>query len=511
MKSTERRPIALSSSDIPGEAEPLVHACEDCACPASGERVRRTVPDLSDKPLIKARGVLELPVDDEHFALFNPEGNGGVVVVDTTGRELAARLAAATRIDDLRSAGTDTADVEAALRTLVAFDVVHPVGEPPAPEFGDSKELTAWLHVTNKCNLRCPYCYVHKSDSSMDDDTAQKSVDALVKSALRNGFRSLRLKYAGGEASLNSDVLLRLHDHARTRCAEAGIGLSAVLLSNGVAIAPRLAAELKRHKIRVMISLDGLGASHDAQRPTTSGKPTSARVVRTIERLLAEGVPPHISITITSRNLDGLPDVVRFAVERSLTFSFNFFRDNDCSASFQDLQYEEQAMIDGLTRAFTVVEERLPRWSLLGSVLDRGQLLSPRRRSCGVGDDYVVVDQYGNLAQCHMDMSGTVGRIGIDDPVQAVRQAPTGIRNLLVEDKTGCRECTWRNWCSGGCSVATFRATGRFDVRSPNCNIYRAIYPQAIRLEGLRILRYATGARVSDAPAISEADERLRG
>jgi len=27
-------------------------------------------------------------------------------------------------------------------------------------------------------------------------------------------------------------------------------------------------------------------------------------------------------------------------------------------------------------------------------------------------------------------------------------------------------------------------------VRSPNCNIYKAIYPQALLLEGLRILKY---------------------
>jgi uncharacterized protein len=68
------------------------------------------------------------------------------------------------------------------------------------------------------------------------------------------------------------------------------------------------------------------------------------------------------------------------------------------------------------------------------------------------------------------------------------------VQNLLVEEKEGCRDCTWRYWCSGGCAVATFRATGRYDVKSPNCNIYKAIYPQALRLEGLRLLRYATPA-----------------
>ena len=46
--------------------------------------------------------------------------------------------------------------------------------------------------------------------------------------------------------------------------------------------------------------------------------------------------------------------------------------------------------------------------------------------------------------------------------------------------------------------MATFKATGRYDIKSPNCNIYKAIYPQALRLEGLRLLKYATPGVASD-------------
>jgi uncharacterized protein len=325
----------------------------------------------------------------------------------------------------------------------------------------------------------------------MTGDIARESVEALVGSAVRNGFRRLRLKYAGGEASLNAGVVIELHDYVVARCAAAGLGLSAVLLSNGVTIRDDFATQLAERDIRIMISLDGIGAAHDAQRPTLGGKPSSAMVMRTVDKLLAVGVAPHISITITGRNVAAVAPVVRFALERELTFSFNFFRDNECSSSFADLQYEEQAMVAGIRDAFAVIEECLPRWSVLGSVLDRGQLLEPRRRSCGVGDDYVVIDQHGGIAKCHMEIKDTVGDIRTADPVTAIRNESVGLRNLLVEDKAGCRDCTWRHWCSGGCAAATFRATGRFDVRSPNCNIYRAIYPDAVRLEGLRVLKYA--------------------
>jgi uncharacterized protein len=96
------------------------------------------------------------------------------------------------------------------------------------------------------------------------------------------------------------------------------------------------------------------------------------------------------------------------------------------------------------------------------------------------------------VSKCHMEIEKTIGDVFSDDPLQLVRRDASTALNLMVDEKEGCRDCTWRYWCTGGCSVATFRATGRYDVKSPNCNIYKAIYPQALRLEGLRLLKYAT-------------------
>jgi len=356
--------------------------------------------------------------------------------------------------------------------------------------------LTVWLHETNACNLRCPYCYVHKSPEGMDEAVGRAAVEAVVRSAVEHGFQAVKLKYAGGEASLNTRVMLSLQAHARELSAQQGLQLYATLLSNGVALQPQLVETLKAEGIRVMISLDGLGAQHDVQRPFANGRPSFQFVERTIDRLIQHGHAPHLSITITNRNAAGLADVVRFALERDLTFSLNLFRDNDCAASFPDLRYEEQAMIEALLRAFGVIEELLPPWSVLGSILDRGQLLQPRQRSCGVGQDYVVVDQRGRVAKCHMEIERTLGDVFRDDPLQLVRQDRMTAQNLPVEEKEGCRACTWRYWCSGGCAVATFRATGRYDIKSPNCNIYKAIYPQALRLEGLRLLKYARASQM---------------
>jgi uncharacterized protein len=494
-----RRAVVISSFDLPDAHDLLIHDCEDCACPVSDNRSLHVPGPPPANVLggsvrwVAGREIVDIPLDADHQLLFNPVGRGGVVVLnDSAHRIFRCFREPATFRDAQDSSPGLGAEVEQVVSRLSQLEMIHPPGQVVRPDFSGGQVLTAWLHVTNACNLRCPYCYVHKSAEGMDEATGRAAVETVIRSAVEHGFPAVKLKYAGGEASLNSRLMVSLHAYARELAADRGLQLYATLLSNGVRLSRALVDTLKADGIRVMISLDGLGGQHDTQRPFVDGRPSFPFVERTISQLIEQDHAPHLSITITNRNASGVAEVVRFALERNLTFSLNFFRDNDCAASFPDLRYEERAMISALLDAFGVVEEFLPRWSVLGSILDRGQLLQPRQRSCGVGQDYVVIDQRGQVAKCHMEIERTLGDVFSDDPLQLVRRDTTTAMNLPVEEKEGCRDCTWRYWCSGGCTVATFRATGRYDIKSPNCNIYKAIYPEALRLEGLRLLKYVT-------------------
>jgi uncharacterized protein len=123
----------------------------------------------------------------------------------------------------------------------------------------------------------------------MDERTGRASVDAVLDAAAIHGFTAVKLKYAGGEASLNSALVLILDGYARERAAELGLDLHATLLSNGVALPKLFTQALAAAGVRIMVSLDGIGAAHDAQRPTIAGKPSFRSVARTVTRLLDEG------------------------------------------------------------------------------------------------------------------------------------------------------------------------------------------------------------------------------
>jgi len=48
------------------------------------------------------------------------------------------------------------------------LEMIHRSQWPPRLEFHGGAVLTAWLHVANACNLRCPYL-VQKSSQGIDD------------------------------------------------------------------------------------------------------------------------------------------------------------------------------------------------------------------------------------------------------------------------------------------------------------------------------------------------------
>ena len=373
---------------------------------------------------------------------------------------------------------------------LARQQLIQPAGARPRPFPTQPATLTAWLHVTNACNLDCPYCYVRKSSARMDEATGLRAVESIFRTAQQHGFKRVKLKYAGGEATLHFKLVRRLHRRAAELAAETGLALKEVVLSNGVRLREDDAAWLAANGMKLMISLDGVGELHNRLRPLPTHAPfdTFHHVQHTIDDvLLPLGVKPDITMTVTAVNAHGAADLVKWTlIDRDLPTSFNFYRPNLLSASRAELELEEQALIEGMLAAYGVIEAYLPERPFLNSLLDRVQA-EAHTHTCGVGLSYLVITHEGRLAQCQMHLEQPVGDTLDADLLLPVTAGP--LRNLSVDDKAGCRDCEFRYRCSGGCPLETFRVNGRWDVQSPNCRIYKTLYPAALRLEGLRLLK----------------------
>lgn len=448
---------------------------QDCACPDSGT--------LSPSPISpavlwqRAPALYRAPLPDRHEVAFAPSSSA-IALLNDAASQLLDQFAAPCSLDQAarRMPGVSADDAHEAARQLAQFGLLRPAAEAETLCASSPYMLTAWLHVTNRCNLHCAYCYVRHSDEAMSLPTGRAAVEAAVRSAVRHGFRAVKLKYAGGEPTLNFALVRALHQHALALSRQHSLELHEVLLSNGVALSAAVCDALREMGMRLSISLDGIGAAHDVQR----GAGTFELVAQSIERAIAAGLRPHLSITVTAQNVDSLTDVVAYALERELLFNLNFYR--PCGED--RLRAENEQLIAGVRAALAVIEQRMPAYSLVGGLLDRVNLAYPHSYPCGAGRNYMVIDHRGAVSPCQMVMTQRVGTVWEDDPLLVVRK----LKNPPVEARSECASCVWRAWCAGGCPLLTQRLTGRNDARSPYCQVYRALLPELVRLEGIRLL-----------------------
>ncbi len=464
---------------------------DDCACPGDGLTIENQFTYFNENARYIMPPLYTALVTGEYSLAFNSLGQSGVVVLNQPAMALLRDFMSSKTLAQGAGSTGDPAGALIAAHRLATLNLLQSVGSSMELKRSIPKTLTAWLHLTNECNLRCDYCYLHKTHDHMSLERGQQSVDAVFRSAIAQSFSQVKLKYAGGESTLEFGLILKLHDYALEQANRLKLGLIGVVLSNGIGISDHMIESLHQRNIRLAISLDGISEYHDSQRRFQNGKGSFALVERSLDRLARHNFKPSITVTVSQRNADGLPLVVEYLLERRLQFTINFYRENEHSASFYDLTYQDEQMINAMQKAFVKIENKLPPFSILGAITDRARLDSPHAQPCGVGHSYMVIDQKGNVAKCHMEIERKITDISVADPLRVLQLDKTGIQNHSVEEKEGCRACEWRYYCAGGCPALTYRVTGRYDVKSPNCRIYKALFPEVLRLEGLRLIKYA--------------------
>ncbi len=167
------------------------------------------------------------------------------------------------------------------------------------------------LILTSGCNLRCKYCFESACGSpvSMAGATARSAVDLLVD---YSGAESdLSVLFFGGEPTLKFDLIKEITEYAEEVAASRNKTIGFDMTSNGVLLNEEMIEFFSLHRIKVLLSIDGLRESHDRYRVDRSGRGTFERAIRGMRLLKA--VQPWIGakMTVSPENVPDLyEDVV---------------------------------------------------------------------------------------------------------------------------------------------------------------------------------------------------------
>ncbi len=293
------------------------------------------------------------------------------------------------------------------------------------------KPIQLTFFVTRRCNAHCPYCFYLQSAAPAPASGAELDLDEIERICRPLGSL-LWLAFSGGEAFLRPDIA----DISRIayRCTRPAVmlystnGMMPELIRERV---ERIVAECPRSVIAVKLSLDGVGAAHDALRATPG---SFERVMRSV-RLLAPLLDRHpnlelgINTVFSARNQDRIDEIMDFVAALPVPCSHTI------SLVRGELREPEHLQLDigKYTRAATRLAQRLrqrqtPRYRFRGArlkaaqdVLQRqliGETWSARRRlvPCYAGRLNLVLGETGEVFPCEtFDRSlGNVRDYGYD-------------------------------------------------------------------------------------------------
>lgn len=162
------------------------------------------------------------------------------------------------------------------------------------------------LLVTERCNLKCSYCWSARSPDVYKQELSTEKVKNLIREFYQLGTRYISI--LGGEPLLRQD-LIEILKYARS------LGAMVDVVTNGLLIHKQIEA-LKYCDV-VCVSLAGSAETHDADR----GAGSYQRIIDNIELLRAHNIRVRFNTTITRSTIHSFRHVAELAKKYNATIA----------------------------------------------------------------------------------------------------------------------------------------------------------------------------------------------
>lgn len=361
---------------------------------------------------------------------------------------------------------------------------IYKKGNAPIYEINRTKTFTIWLHLTNSCNLGCPYCFVRKEKPEIvDPNITLNYINKVVRDIKKHGYTKLKIKYSGGEPLLPAvfNLLKQIHIGLTKITKTTGLELEEVVISNGTLLTEEVAIFLARNNISIAVSLDGWGDTHDKTRRTIGGHPTFNIILNNINNLLNYDVRFNISVVVHKYNLQDIEKLLIWAYDRThpISIKLNFVRDNPYAVNNVVPSFNK--LIKSLKKAYKraakiIIQRRHTPW-LLNALLDYIDFSYPKNFTCEAGRSYMVLKADGTISTCHMRLNYKDANINNSKDVLETISAIGIPKRITVDEKPGCKDCPIRYICGGGCPILTNYIYKTYKRPSFYCPVYKELAP----------------------------------
>lgn len=327
------------------------------------------------------------------------------------------------------------------------------------------------LHLTNRCNLRCRYCYAAPGQADMTPETALRAIELLATE------RNCGIIFFGGEPLLARELIATVI----AECERAGPNrFHYKMTTNGTLLDPDFLDQADANHLGIAVSHDGTREAHDANRVDTEERGTFDRLEPKLRLLLQRRPYAPVMLVVDPAETDHYAAGVRRLYglgARYLICSLNHAGGWD-DRGFARLRRQYDLLADWYLERYKKGEK------VYFSPFDKriGERIADRPVSCRLGMRQISVGPDGVFYPCVQFVGRREYAIGdVAAGLDESRRAE--IFRASEADRPGCAECALRDRCHNKCGCLSLQVTGDpFRVPAVVCEHERMLLPLADRL-----------------------------
>ena len=322
------------------------------------------------------------------------------------------------------------------------------------------------LILTESCNLACTYCFEKRmhSHKEMEFEVAKAAIDLLFDYSRNEPV--LCITYFGGEPTLNFPAIQVITEYAEHRALQAGKSVEFTMTSNGTLLTDTMVDYFILHKIKVLLSIDGLEATHNRFRGDKYGKGSFNQVINGLEILKKKQLWIGVKMTVMPQNVPSLyEDIIGL---------FNKGINQFIIGHATGLKWSEEDM-----RSFVEQLNKVYQWyrQISRNILKISEFEERTEKSayfgCQAGRDCISISINGEISPCSkilaLDNSKPMLKLG------DIRYGLTNFNNrfeLLRCSKlrSACEALTIAEFFQGGCFAANYE--DNHDLFQPSMQEY---------------------------------------
>ncbi len=333
----------------------------------------------------------------------------------------------------------------------------------------DEDEIQLFFVPNYSCNFACTYCYQDEYTNTKQELTTA-IIDAFF-SYIGNEFAGRRkyLTVFGGEPLLNSPKQKELITYFLNKAKESD--LAVCFVTNGYSLVEYIDI-LKKAKIReIQVTLDGKGSVHDARRFLKGGGATFDKIVDGVDACLEAGLPVNLRMVVDKENIEGLPEMARFAIDKGWTRNDLFktqlgrnYELHHCQATSEKL-FSRVSLYETIYRQVKkhpyILEFYKPAYSISKFLAENGSMPDPLFDACPACKTEWAFDYTGQIYSCTATVGKADESLGTFYP--EISRKDDMIDVWEKRDVTAiaeCFTCSMQLACGGGCGSVAKNRTG---------------------------------------------------